>query len=378
MARRSGTVSARTQPSRPPKRTSRVLLVHEQPKLAAVIESCNGPNLPLKVVHAATLAKAREALENHSFDVAMIHDTLPDGDGLALADELVHSRRLIEAIVLAEQADGPAAIRAMQAGASDLITDPARDSQLADRLGRVVCKQQSARNQAKRIRRLRRLCKKLNEARIEISEQVDALCSDLVSAYQELAEQFNQVVQTTEYSTVIKDELDLESLLRKTLEHLVEKAGSTNAAIFLPASMDEFSLGGYVNYDCSADAADMLLQHLADVLAPKVSTNEQPIHIDDNKTLRKWIGDDWAYLEDSDLLSFAARHEDETLAVITLFRDGSQPFDPDLVESVGTIGQLLGEALARLIRIHHRHLPDGPFMDEDDSDEPIDDLPFDL
>src|SRR5690606_37867773 len=114
-----------------------------------------------------------------------------------------------------------------------------------------------------RTKRLRRLCRKLNEAREEVTQQVDVLCNDLVTAYQELANQMQQVVQTSEYAGLIRDELDLEGLLRKTLEFLVHKAGACNAAIFLPATADEYSLGGYVNYDCTSDSADILLQHLA-------------------------------------------------------------------------------------------------------------------
>ena len=189
-----------------------------------------------------------------------------------------------------------------------------------------------------------------------------------------------QVVQATEFGAVIRDELDLEHLLRKTLEHLVEKAGATNAAVFLPSSMDEYTLGGYVNYDCTPESSDMLLQHLADVVAPKIAQHDDIVHITDNQSLSHMLGGDAVYLIDSHMLSFACRSENESLAVVTLFRDGSDPFDQSVLDAAEAIGPLLGDALARVIRIHHRGLDDdlyedGYFGAPDDEDED-DVLPF--
>lgn len=298
----------------------------------------------------------------------MIEPELPDGSGLDLADELAHAKRITQTIVITEKPSLESAIQALRAGACDFVVKPLDLADLSNRIRLALQKQTRAKSHATQVRRLRRLCKKLNQARHEVSQQVDILCNDLVTAYQELACQMNQVVQTSEYGIVIRDELDLEQVLRRTLEYLVDKAGPTNAAIFLPSSMDEYGLGGYVNYDCTPQSADMLLQHLADVMAPRVAEADALVHVTDNAALDAWIADDAAWLHDSHLLAFACRNDNETLAVIALFRDGGEPFDEALVETCQAIGPMLGESLARLIRIHHRHMPEPPFNDEDDDD----------
>jgi hypothetical protein len=167
-----------------------------------------------------------------------------------------------------------------------------------------------------------------------------------------------QVSQTGEYSALVKGELDIESLLRKTLEFLLQKGGAMNAAIFLPATADEYSLGGYVNYDCTVESADVLLQHLADIVAPKLTDLTEPLVITDNQTLTKWIGDDAAYLADSHVVGLSARRDSEALAVLILFRDGSTPFDAAFLETCAAITPLLAQYLAKIIRIHHRHVLD--------------------
>lgn len=113
------------------------------------------------------------------------------------------------------------------------------------------------------------MCRRLNTAREQVSQQVDTLCSDLVNAYQELADHMNQVTTATEFKGLIRNELDIESLLRTTLEFVLSRSGPTNAAIFLPTTSGDYSLGAYVNYDCPKETVDVLLDHLANVVAPR-------------------------------------------------------------------------------------------------------------
>lgn len=343
----------------------RLLVVDRRPQFLRLLEKCAPTQPPMQVVQALSLAEARQRLAEGPIDLAIIDPDLPDGSGLALADELNRSRRLTATIVISEKPSLDVAIQALRAGACDYMIKPLDLARVNERVHKIMRKQKQDKVQAQRLRRLRRLCKNLNQARLEVSQKVDILCNDLVTAYQELACQMQQVDQSREYGMLVRDELDLERLLRKTLEYLVEKAGPTNAAFFLPATLEDFNLGGYVNYDCTADSADMLLEHLADVLAPKVAQRAQLVHVTDNKNLAYWIGDDAAYLEDCHLLAFACLHNGETLAVVTLFRDGATPYEDSLVETATTVGSMLGEALARLIRIHHRHLPD-PWDDDED------------
>ena len=167
-----------------------------------------------------------------------------------------------------------------------------------------------------------------------------------------------------------RSELDLEQLLRRTLEHILEKVGATNAAIFLPSSLDEYSLGGYINYDQAGGSPDLLLQHLADIVAPEIANRDALLHVTDNETLDQWLGDDANYLEDCHLVASPCVHEDECLAVIALFRDCESPFEHESVETIDAISPVLAEYLAKIIRVHHRAVMETEF------EGPDEDLPF--
>ena len=404
--RESSSAGGVEKPVKPTKkRTRRVLLIDPSPALRPALERCQTEQGRVEVVYATSIDDARDRIkEAGRIDLAIVPQKV-DGSGLTLTRELKKRDAATAAVILAGDADFDYAQRAMRQGAADVIVRPAVNqtpsedwlTSTADRVREALDRQWLDRKRSARIRKLKRLCRRLDDARLEVSEQVDILCNDLVTAYQELAVQMQNVTQTHGYQDAVGEELDLEAVLRKTLEYIVQQAGPCNAAVFLPSSADEFALGGYVNYDCTKESADMLLEHLADVLAPGVAQRgDDLLHATDNAALTKLLGDDWNYLADCHLLALPAHHDGEALAVITLFRDNAQPFTEQAVDALASIADQMGELLARIIRVHHRSVPgfDDPSYDStflppaewdgydeqaepfDDEDEDEDELPF--
>ncbi|WP_428388102.1 response regulator [Mucisphaera sp.] len=359
-----------TENSRPtaraPHQPLRVLVVDHPGIAAKLIASPELDGRSVRVEQAETIGQARQFVDERRFDVALIHNPTTGKTGLQFAAELVDAKSPVRSVIISNQPTVDDAVTALRVGAVDLIEDNATANTISNSLRRAVERIDADNAGRKRINRLRKLCKKLNEARIEVSQQVDVLCNDLVTAYQELANQMQHMVQSTEYGTLIKEELDLENLIRRTLEHLVEKTGPTNAAIYLPSSVDEFSLGGYVNADADAGASDILLDHLGDRIPQALDGREDLLHLTDDQALAAWMGQEQTFLEGSDLVAMPCRAEDETLAVLILFRDRLEPYDDRILETIEAIGPLLGESLAKVIRVHHRHMGDELFEPEDD------------
>jgi hypothetical protein len=186
----------------------------------------------------------------------------------------------------------------------------------------------------------------------------------------------NQVTTANEFTSLIRHELDIEQLLRSTLEFVLARSGPTNAAVFLPTTSGDYSLGAYVNYDCPKETVDILLDHIANTVAPRFEPSEKLVHLTTDESLRRFIGEDAAWLGDSGVVGFACRHGGEVLAIVMLFRDRASPFGPLLLDQLRMIGEVFAAQLARVIQIHHRHLPkekwgcigDPP---RDDSDEDL-------
>jgi DNA-binding response OmpR family regulator len=332
----------------------RVLLVDAEPQVRELISNAiDGEQMTL--ISASSVAEADQCLAEAPVDLALIEPDLPDGCGIELADRIKCDRPIAQTIMITSEPSLERAVDALRIGAGDFISKPLDLADLNKRVHAAIDRHRSDRDQKRRLKRLRRICKKLNQAHDDVSRQVDILCNDLVTAYQELASQFNEVSETRQFTRVLGDELDLEHVLRKSLEHLLQKAGPTNAAIFLPTTADEYTLGGYVNYDCSTESADLLLEHLAGVAAPRFAGADVPVHVTDNQRLDELLGDDWNYLADSHFMAVSCRAKDECMAVLVLFRDQSEPFDGNLASYLEAIAPLLADRLAKVIRVHHRH-----------------------
>ncbi|MCC7408221.1 MAG: response regulator transcription factor, partial [Phycisphaeraceae bacterium] len=225
-------------PSVDPAKSRQILVIDPDPQAGELIQGIFTTR-GATVRTAGGFEQARRQTQRWEPDLVVVSDALSD---VQLDQAVSASRELwrhAQTMVLCSKVSGAQAIAMMRLGVCDLLTRPLRKMEVAQRI-ELALRRQAGRGKVKRrIHRLQRICHKLQHAHDEVTQQVDILCTDLVTAYQELAAQMQQVVQTRDYVALVKQELDLEQLLRKTLEYILEKAGPTNAAIFLPASMDE-------------------------------------------------------------------------------------------------------------------------------------------
>lgn len=330
-------------------------------------------------VHAApSLLQARAALANPhgpAFDCVLIDLALPLGGATALTRELTAGANgapsPTKVILTSSTPSLDQAVEALRLGAADLIVKPFDPEDLASRVLAVSKSARADRDRAAEVARLKRACKRLSAARQQVARQVDSLCNDLADAYQELADQMTNAAITSEFAALVRHELDVESLLRTCLEFILARTGPTNAAVFLPSNHADFALGAYVNYDCPKDSADVLLDHLADVLAPKIQDETTVVRMDTEDALARRLGDDAHWLAECDVLAFSCRHDGDCLAVGVLFRDRKNPFPTDAALQLKSISDIFGQQLARVVKIHHRHRPEEawPGFERDSDDE---------
>jgi len=350
-----------------------VLVVDDEADIREMLgDALNQSNL--RIHTAGSIDEARRLAEKNRIDLALIDVKLPDGDGLELAREIHKTDPSIHSILMTGAPSYDYAVEAIRCGAADFLAKPIDLGKLNEGVQRAIGRRKHESRSAERIARLKRLCKKLNHARHEVSQQVDILCNDLVNAYQELADQMKNVQATTQFQTAIEEELDLEQVLRRMLEFILQQVGPTNAVIFLPSQTGTYTVGGYVNYSFDKAAADVLLTHLADVAAPRIGEREEVFHLADTCDVNLWLSDDSQWLEGCEVIGIPCINEDDTLACVMLFRDQAEPFDEEMVQMLASVSPIFADHLVKVVGVHHR-LKD--YMDEEDGFEPGgDNIPF--
>lgn len=360
---------------------ARALVVSESDTTAMLVGPTLGElEIPLECETCVDDARIRLGQNDKPrIDLLVIDNNAEGAEEFAKQISLEHPA--IAFVMVSQKATLDEAIDAMRCGAVDLINAADGEDNARPAIHAALERARIARHREDRTERLRTVCRKLNSARHEVTNQVSDMCNDLVDAYRELSGEIDKLSVCGEFNGIIRQELEIESLLRVVLEFILAKSGPTNAAIFLPASGSEYSLGAYVNADIPKSSVDALLDHLAEVLAPRFEHRPGVHQYDTRREVNRLLGVDAHWLPEQTLLAFPCHHDDECLAVVTLFRDDHEPFSSEIVQILETISALFSRQLARIIHVHHRHLPkhqwgalgDGPEnYDFDDGPDDID------
>lgn len=299
------------------------------------------------------LGEARAAVARARYDLILLNPLLPDGGGLDLVATVSKTTPSTKTILVVDDPDPAILLDAVRHGIADVIED-VTDAAILEQIDAAILRARVDRQRDDRLFRLKRICEELNIARREVCEQVDVLCNDLAAAYEDFGSQMDDVAMAAEFRTLVRQELDVEDLLRTSLEYLLTKTGATNAAVFLADHDHSFGLGAYVNYDCPRDAITVLLDRLCQAVCPQMIDEEQIVSFADTEEFGDWIGIETAFMAESQVIAYSCRHGGECLAVVVLFRSKDEPFEDGLGATIDVLRPLFAEQLSNVITIHHR------------------------
>jgi hypothetical protein len=211
---------------------------------------------------------------------------------------------------------------------------------------------QAPHGRTKREDRLLKAARNIAASRDALASQLAMVCEQLSQSCMDVSSQLSHVAIASELQTLLRQELDIESVLRTCLEFLLRRLGPANAAIYLPSTTGDYTLGAYINYDCPRDGIEQTLNHLGEALAPDFE-NRPGLHVL-GECERDLPAVTSAWVQDSTMLVYTAHADDECAAIIAVFRDQTTGFDAASRKLVSTIGGMLGEQLTRIVKTHHR------------------------
>lgn len=263
---------------------------------------------------------------------------------------------------------------AMRAGAVDVLTTGASGDDVARAIAAAMSRARVTRQResshARREERLRRVCESLSKSRRELIKEINGLCETFAQACDSLTSQVEHGSMASEFNTLIRQELDVESLLRTVLEFTLPRIGPTNAAIFLPSTSGDYSLGAYVNYDRPRETGEMLMDHLAGTVPAAMEETDTIVMTREAADFERRLALDTdtisCWLDGSSVTAFSCSHDGECLAVVVFWRDQGTGFDVSLLPTLTVIRDLFSKQLARVVRTHHRHRPKNQWGAEED------------
>lgn len=331
----------------------RVLIVGADAEESAAIIASLSATLGASCSTAGTPEDARAVIAAGATDVVIICCAGPTAE--SLASEITAGDSGARVVLVTSEATFDAGVRAVRCGASDCLARPVTAAALARSVRAAGEQARRAGAEGRRLRRLRRICRKLSDARRDAAAQVDELRSGLLTAYTDISEQMDRVSMAGEFGTLISQELDVEGLLRTTLEFTLTRTGPTNAAVFLPTGPRDYSLGAYINFDIPRETADVLLDHLGDTLPARFENLDDILVSGEHPELDEYLSDGAAWIAGTSAAVFSCREQGECLGVAVLFRDRTHPFSGEVIAQLRVIRDLFTRQLARVIHVTNRH-----------------------
>jgi len=318
-------------------KTPSVLVVDDEPEMIETFREVILAGIECKLHVARSMTEARKVLTKHPVDVMVADVMLPDGSGLDLLPELRLTSPCAAAVFMTGDPSIDHTVHALRHGAVDYITKPFTATQVTERLREIIQQQQlNARNE-KRLTRLKTAVRELNKARRTVSQKVDLLCNDLVSAYGEVSSQLQTVRIQESFRRSVEQAKDLEQLLCHAMDWLLKEAGYSNIAVWLSGDDGAFELGAYMKYTVVGERKTTLALQEA-IVQP--TAREGFLHLSDGELSHMLNGAEKKLLPNQTLMSASCTYLGESLAVVALFRDGKCPFrdeDAAMLRAVATV-----------------------------------------
>ncbi len=361
---------------RPPRRgPARILIVTAEDGCATSVRGALEERRHVCTI-VSDAAAAQAAVRGIEYDLVLLDLGSMGTGGLELAQALRAASPAARTIVLFESRSFKQAVQALRCGVVDLVDRRVSPEALVERIEQALATCRAEQQREDRLAQLEVVCRKLVAARQEVSAHLDKLCEDMTAAYEDVSCQVNEVAMATEFRTLLRQELDLEDLLRTALEYLLAKTGPTNAAVFLPDPAGHFELGAYVNYDCPRETITVLLSHLCRAVCPQMADETDLVRFADAEEFARYIGTDAGFLAGCQVIGMSCRHDARCLAVVVLFRSRTEPFDDRLAGTLEILRGIFAEQISNVIKVHHRATPSWP-KDAADEDCDYDDFGFD-
>ena len=290
-------------------------------------------------------------LQHKPADLVLVNLQVGDNAGVALLEKIRRTFPATTAVALSRSQAADACVEAWRAGASDILFAPVKVEEARQVIAGSLRKTSVQAQQNARHHRLRTVCKRLNKARHEISQQVDLLCNDLVRAYQDLAQQLNQTQAIADFASALEGHRGLEGLMRATMEWVLKKLGPVNAAVYLPDSEGDYCLGAYLNLDTAAEEG--FIEAVGSTLALQAASGGV-VHLENDQQISDMFGHPGAALQGRTWLAHGCFLRQECLGTLILFRSNGQPIDASLGALLQAITPVLAEKIAQTMHRHNR------------------------
>jgi CheY-like chemotaxis protein len=320
----------------PGRTKAQVLIVDDEPgtrKLLADALQMDG----FSVESAGSGREAMALVANHRPDLMVVDYYLSDETGMELMTQVENVCGEVPAVIITGSEDADALVAASRKRPIELMTKPVNLPRLRETLHREYTRLEEARQSKRRVRRLRRLARDVNQERKFIHEQLDSTCSDLAQAYQELTGRvaIQEVVMSYQAQLLMAD--NDADVFRTLFGMFVEHSGSVCGVGMVCNENAELRIAG--RFGIPRPDSQAFCKKLTAPVTEMIIGRPQCMIMDGEENREDFDEAIQPYLPGMTIMAIPLMPtEGELIGVVVLYRKGEQPFseaDMFLAEMIG-------------------------------------------
>ncbi len=257
----------------------------------------------------------------------------------------------------------------MRNGASDVFCLPRDLGVIKERIELVMSKNTTSQLAEKKNKEFKRLYEEVHQAHGAAVEEIESLSHTLANGQCDQEQKMRLVAMAAEFRTLVNQELEVESMLRTSLEYLLHRLGPTNAAVYIREGDVGWGIGAYINYDRQGENYSEFLQTLGEQACSTIAQEKTLRVFTDGSSFTNWIDTDELDFDGNEVISVGCFDGDKCMAIIVFFRSDSKRFDNESLKIVETISPLFGAQLGSILKIHRRAETTWPSESLDSEDD---------
>ena len=324
-----------------------ILVVDDEPDMIELFRDLLGADVSCQVHTAASMREARRLMKKHPIDLMVADVCLPDGSGMDLLEELRLTRPAAGAMFMTGKPNVDHTVFALRHGVLDYLPKPFTATQACEQVKSALRRQRTNALNERRLGRLKHVLREMNKSRRTVSKKVDLLCNDLIGAYGEVAQQMLTVRTQENFRRTIEQAVDLEQLLCHAMDWLLKEAGYSNIAVWLSDDGGAFELGAYMKY--TLVGTQKVTTTLRDALVQS-TVRDGFLHLSSSEMTQMLTPVERKLLPDQTVISASCAYLGESLAVVSLFRDGKTPFRDEDANMLREIAGIFATQLATVVK----------------------------
>jgi len=226
---------------------------------------------------------------------------------------------------------------------------------------------------AERCRRLEDLLRRALAGRRRAAMERDraiarirAVGDDFVSAFEAIDARTEAAIAAAELRGLLGHDLDVDSLLTLSTEHLVARYRPANVAIWLCDSRNNHSLVAYGANGTPRSRAEATMGIVGREACPGLPVEGAAWSIDRAEDLLRDAPPGGGALVGQRALLAAIARRGERFGAVMLFQPADQPWPANAQEQLASIAAVMGEQVERIMRIAHHRRGEWPRSPEAD------------